>query len=92
MAQELVNNIAKHADATEAHLQLTAREGWLELQVSDNGQGFDATEPRKAGMGLNALHDRVKLLNGQLFMVSSPERGTQIRIRVPSAPAGLGTN
>ncbi|ALW86909.1 hypothetical protein AUC43_18590 [Hymenobacter sedentarius] len=86
MAQELVNNIAKHADATEAHLQLTAHDGWLELQVSDNGRGFDPAQPRKAGMGLNALHDRVKLLDGQLYLASSPERGTLIRIRVPSAP------
>jgi signal transduction histidine kinase len=84
MAQELANNIVKHADAAEAYLHLTEHNGWLELLAEDNGRGFDSSRRRKDGMGLNALRDRVKLLNGQLTITSTPEHGTHIRVRIPS--------
>ena len=83
MAQELLNNIAKHAHATEASLRLTQHEGWLEIRADDNGRGFDQTQPRTKGMGLNALRDRVQLLNGLLAITSSPQQGTHINIRIP---------
>jgi PAS domain S-box-containing protein len=83
MAQELVNNIVKHADATEAHLHLSEQDGWLELQADDNGRGFDPGKTRSQGMGLNVLRDRVKLLGGELNITSSPDHGTQISIRMP---------
>jgi PAS domain S-box-containing protein len=90
MAQELANNIVKHADATEAYLRLTEHDGWLELLAEDNGRGFDSSQQRKDGMGLNALRDRVKLLNGQLTITSTPEQGTHIRVRVPSTALAAG--
>jgi two-component system NarL family sensor kinase len=83
MVQELINNVAKHAHATEASLHLIEYDGWLELQADDNGKGFDHNQPRTKGMGLNALRDRVKLLNGLLSIISSPGRGTHINIRIP---------
>ncbi|UOQ68681.1 sensor histidine kinase [Hymenobacter volaticus] len=83
MAQELANNVVKHADATQAHLHLVERDGWLELHADDNGRGFDPKRARSQGMGLNALRDRVKLLGGELEILSSPEHGTQISVRIP---------
>lgn len=83
MVQELINNVAKHAHATEASLHLLEHDGWLELQADDNGQGFDHTQPRTKGMGLNALRDRVKLLNGLLTITSAPGQGTHVNIRIP---------
>lgn len=83
MAQELVKNLAQHADATEAHLSLRAHEGWVELRATDKGRGFDSTQPRLTGLGLNAVRDRVKLLSGELTIVSSPAHGTDVTIRVP---------
>lgn len=83
MAQELANNVVKHADATQAHLDLAEHEGWLELHANDNGRGFDPERARPQGMGLNALRDRVKLLGGELRINSSPEHGTQISVRIP---------
>ncbi|MDF7814706.1 PAS domain-containing protein [Hymenobacter sp. YC55] len=83
MAQELANNVVKHADATQAHLNLVEHDGWLELQADDNGRGFDPGKARTQGMGLNALRDRVKLLGGEMTILSSPEHGTQITIRIP---------
>jgi PAS domain S-box-containing protein len=91
MAQELANNLVKHAAATEAHLHLREQTGWLELRATDNGHGFDPAQPRHKGLGLNALRDRVQLLSGQLTITSSAKQGTQITIRVPcpAPPAGL---
>jgi two-component system NarL family sensor kinase len=83
MVQELINNVAKHAHATEASLHLVEQDGWLELQAEDNGQGFDHAQPRTKGMGLNALRDRIKLLNGLLTITSSPGQGTHVNIRIP---------
>jgi two-component system NarL family sensor kinase len=83
MVQELINNVAKHAHATEASLHLIEQDGWLELQAEDNGQGFDHAQPRTKGMGLNALRDRIKLLNGLLTITSSPGQGTHVNIRIP---------
>jgi signal transduction histidine kinase len=83
MVQELINNVAKHAHATEASLRLVEHDGWVELQADDNGQGFDHTQPRIKGLGLNALRDRVKLLNGLLAIISSPGQGTHVNIRIP---------
>jgi two-component system NarL family sensor kinase len=83
MVQELINNVAKHAHATEASLRLVEHDGWVELQADDNGRGFDHTQPRTKGLGLNALRDRVKLLNGLLAIISSPGQGTHVNIRIP---------
>ena len=85
MAQEVVINMMQHSQATDAYLHLAAPPGWLELRADDNGQGFDTTQLRPPGLGLNALRDRVKLLGGELQLTSAPERGTHIRIRVPLA-------
>jgi two-component system NarL family sensor kinase len=83
IAQEAVLNIVQHAQASEAYLSLTVLPGWLELRVDDNGRGFDTNQARPPGLGLNALRDRVKLLNGGLELVSSPTSGTHLHVRVP---------
>jgi two-component system NarL family sensor kinase len=83
MAQELINNVAKHAHASEASLHLMEHDSWLELQVDDNGKGFDDTQSRTKGMGLNTLRDRVTLLNGLLTITSSPGKGSHINIQLP---------
>ena|GEM_PF-3475076 len=82
IAQELAHNIARHAGATEASLQLSEHDGWLEFRAHDNGHGFDPTQPPSPGHGLKALRDRVQLLNGELAVTSSPKHGTDIRVRV----------
>ncbi|MDF7815616.1 PAS domain-containing sensor histidine kinase [Hymenobacter sp. YC55] len=83
MAQELANNVVKHASATDAVMQLRAPDGWLELEVKDNGLGFDPAQRSREGLGLQLLTDRVQLLGGQLTVISSPESGTQVQIRIP---------
>ena len=83
IAQELVANLARHAEATQAELTLTAQAGWLELRVADNGQGFDPGQLALPGLGLRTLRDRTQLLNGELAVTSAPWQGTQVVVRVP---------
>lgn len=88
MAQELASNLARHAGATRAELELTEHAGWLELRVEDNGRGFDQAHT-PPGLGLRTLRDRTQLLNGELAITSAPGQGTRVVVRVPG-PAPLG--
>jgi signal transduction histidine kinase len=81
MAQELANNIVKHAHATHATLSITANDQALELRAEDNGVGF-AVEPQSKGLGWQALQDRVRLLNGTLQLDTQPGR-TCVTISLP---------
>jgi PAS domain S-box-containing protein len=83
MAQELANNIVKHAHATQAKLSLSADGQALELRAEDNGIGFAANSQSK-GLGWQALQDRVRLLNGTLHLATQPGH-TCIIISLPLA-------
>ena len=82
MAQELASNLAQHAGATRAELELAEHAGWLELRAADNGRGFDQALV-SPGLGLRALRDRIQLLNGELTITSAPGQGTWVVVRVP---------
>ncbi|SEO08321.1 Histidine kinase [Mucilaginibacter gossypiicola] len=83
LIQELVNNIVKHAAAKEIEISLTYNEGRLHLSVSDDGKGFDPEKPGKKGMGMFNIHKRIRLLNGQVKINSSPDEGTKVSITIP---------
>jgi two-component system CheB/CheR fusion protein len=90
ISQELVNNILKHAEASEASLLLRKTDGKILLQASDNGKGFEADKLTKQrgkeasnGLGLPSIQDRVKLLNGTFRIQSKPGKGTTITIHLP---------
>ena len=83
MAQELANNIVKHAHATQASLRLVVEHDSLVLCAEDNGVGFAATASDKSkGVGWQTLQDRVHLLQGSL-QLQSQLPGTQVTIRLP---------
>ncbi|MDO7877518.1 tetratricopeptide repeat protein [Hymenobacter sp. ASUV-10] len=82
--QELVQNIVKHAQATEMDLQLIRHPGELTLLVEDNGIGFDlATLGPEVGIGLRNIESRVSYLGGTLHVDSRPGRGTTVTATVP---------
>lgn len=87
--QELLNNILKHARASEATLLVRYRPATLELSAEDNGIGFEAalptTEPPR-GLGLTSIRHRVELLLGSLTVDSAPGRGTLVCISLPCNP------
>jgi PAS domain S-box-containing protein len=84
IVQESLTNVAKHARATQAQVQVDCTAQAVTLRMSDNGQGFVVTTPRKPhSLGLMGLRERVKLLNGNLDIDSQPGQGTRITVRLP---------
>ncbi|WP_417444097.1 tetratricopeptide repeat protein [Joostella sp.] len=79
--QELVNNILKHANATDVEVQLTKHDAYLNLVVSDNGSGFKTNN--KQGIGLRNIKERVQKRDGDISIDSSPQHGTSITINFP---------
>ncbi|HMS69210.1 MAG TPA: sensor histidine kinase [Saprospiraceae bacterium] len=82
--QEVIQNIIKHAKATEINIQFLGHEQGLNIQVDDNGKGFDINEVIHAkGMGLKSIESRVKYLNGAIHFDSRIGHGTQVNIELP---------
>jgi signal transduction histidine kinase len=79
--QELVNNIIKHASATEAIIQINRQDNRLSLTIEDNGRGFDTKEAEeKRSMGMATVKSRVDYLNGKLTIDSRKDIGTTVMI------------
>ena len=84
VAQEALNNAAKHAEARSVLLRLVARGGFLQLQVADDGRGCDpALALRAGGSGLSGMHERLRLYDGRMELHSTPGTGTRLRAVVP---------
>jgi signal transduction histidine kinase len=81
IAQELVGNILKHAQATEVDVQLLRNKDQLVLLVQDNGRGYSAA--RNTGIGLRNIQDRVRALGGTFTIEGAPGQGTEASIRIP---------
>jgi PAS domain S-box-containing protein len=85
VAQEALNNAARHADASAVTVLLSSRSSGLELAVSDNGSGFDLERSRDhASLGLSSMRERVRLLQGEFDIESAPGRGTTVVAWVPA--------
>jgi PAS domain S-box-containing protein len=79
--QELINNCMKHAEADLITLDIFKNK-IIQIEVKDNGKGFDVGEQERApaGSGLSSIRNRVSLYNGQMKIVSNPGSGTMIVI------------
>jgi signal transduction histidine kinase len=81
--QELLNNVLKYADATEAQVQLTWVDNHVSVTVEDNGKGFDVkTLEVNKGAGLRNVQARVDYLNGTLDIQSKPGEGTSVLVEI----------
>lgn len=84
IAQELLNNVVKHADAERVGLQLYQAGGNLILKVEDNGKSFDFEAARNRGsMGLLNILSRVSNLGGTFFSEPGQPSGTVSTVRIP---------
>jgi signal transduction histidine kinase len=79
---EALNNVLKHAAASQVSVSMLAENDHIALVVSDNGSGFD---PAGAfdGMGLQNIRERVSALGGRMEISSQPELGTRLRVELP---------
>jgi signal transduction histidine kinase len=83
LAQEALNNAAKHAHATEAHIRLNFLYDKIELIICDNGRGFDTAQNLK-GFGLGIMRERAEALGANLEISSDIGAGTEVRISLPA--------
>ncbi|MFC7669564.1 ATP-binding protein [Hymenobacter humi] len=85
MVQELVNNVVKHARATEATLHVAYEDDHVHISMEDDGGGFDvpATVGSAKGIGLASLYNRAALLGGEFELLSRPGRGTIATVTLP---------
>ena len=77
---EALTNIAKYARARRAWIDVDQRDGYLHVEVGDDGRGGADAQP---GSGLQGLRDRVAAVNGTLSIDSRPGAGTILRARLP---------
>jgi two-component system, NarL family, sensor histidine kinase DegS len=88
MVQEALQNVVKHAQATEVRVRAVDHTAMVEVSVSDNGKGFDATQVRKLDpkhFGLAGMRARAQQIGATLELTSTPGTGTTIYIRVPAS-------
>lgn len=92
IVQECMTNILKHSGATKVSVQIrvapepadSALESKLQIEVSDNGAGFDP-KAAKSGFGLRGIRERVEALGGQTALRTAPGLGVEIAIEIPFA-------
>ncbi len=80
--QEQLNNIVKHASASNVCIDLQEDEDFVTLRIGDDGIGFDP-DSRPAGIGLSNIRSRTELLNGEMIIQSATKEGCKLIIRIP---------
>ena len=85
IAQEALQNALKHSDATRITLELELAGSGGTLAVTDDGAGFDMTDPlvRSQHLGLTVMQERARTVGGRLELRSRPGEGTTVRVEVP---------
>ena len=88
IAQECLQNVVKHARATNARLTFTVGEDAARLEIADNGIGFDTFEhplgaDEMGGYGLLSMAERAEIVGGRLNIRSRPGTGTSVTATIP---------
>jgi len=88
IAQETINNVARHSQATTLTISLLAEQDAVTMILRDNGLGFSAetavTDQRDASsLGIEGMKERAFLAGGELLIESEPEKGTTVRVTIP---------
>jgi signal transduction histidine kinase len=90
IVQECLTNIVKHSLAKNAFIDFSIQNKNISFTISDDGKGFDVAsiEPRNTqssnkGLGLNGIRERVALLRGKAYIMSSIGKGTTIKVDIP---------
>ncbi len=83
--REIVSNIIRHAHATQVEVQLDLMGGYLGIEISDNGRGFDVDAARGQGLGLPSVRRRIENLEGRIRYASGPG-GTTVVLQIPLQP------
>lgn len=90
VVQEALNNATKHSQGSRATIAVHETGDQIEIEVADDGVGF---EPNGAGanrFGLHGMRERVEIANGEVSIDSAPGRGTRVRVTLPVEPRPEG--
>jgi signal transduction histidine kinase len=79
VAQEALQNVAKHSRARHVQMELRRADDGLTLRIRDDGIGFDLTQQAAGGLGLDSMRERLWGIGGTLQIDSGPKKGTDIR-------------
>ena len=92
IVQESLTNAAKYAQAKEVTVSLHAYEHHVELEIRDDGRGFDIDERLNASHGFSGMRHRVESLNGSLHVLSAEGKGVSVRAVIPKSTKATGTS
>lgn len=80
IAQETLNNVAKHAGASQATVSLRCQPKQVELRVNDDGRGFDPEDVAPESLGLGIMRERAEAIGATLTVESEIGRGTEVMV------------
>ena len=83
LTQEALHNIIKHAEATKIQVNLHYASDYIQLDIIDNGRGFEMDKNCSPGAGLKNMQKRVQLFNGTYLMNSNLNHGTHVTFSIP---------
>ena len=83
IAREAMSNSLRHARATSTSVALSLRNGCVQLEVQDDGTGFDLAAPRDSGHGLRNIAARARELGASSEVVSASGKGTRVLVTLP---------
>ncbi len=84
IAQEALNNVARHAETDRASVSLNREGDVLVLVVRDHGAGFVRDKPPSSqGIGLESMEERARLVHGEIEIETGPGQGTTVSVQVP---------
>lgn len=88
ITQEAINNAIKYADSSHILVSLSHSENMLSIVIDDNGKGFDPEKVKNVknidgGMGMTFMHERIKYIDGRMFLNSEIGKGTRVTLNIP---------
>jgi two-component system, NarL family, sensor histidine kinase LiaS len=86
--QESISNTLRHAKATKLEVLLVKRDQLVILRVSDDGVGFNVDQVKAGSYGLQNMHERALEIGGTMQIVSVPNQGTRLEVKVPIIEGG----
>jgi signal transduction histidine kinase len=83
VVQEALTNVARHAEASRADVELTVSDQWVRATVADDGVGFTVDGGLLGSLGIAGMRERASLVDGHLEIISGPGTGTTVVLEVP---------
>jgi signal transduction histidine kinase len=88
ITHEAISNAIRHADANHLRVVVTYRDDVVEVQISDDGRGFDASASHNHnGLGLRNIQQRARLHGGRVDILTTSGQGTQLTVTIPVKPS-----